>query len=68
MTVQSAYQVSAPRLTARDNLRRPQCPRCGSVVMAAEQSRFDVKGRIVHIWSCDDCGKAFTTSIRLWWR
>lgn len=68
MTVPSAYQTSAPRLAATEQLRRPRCPRCGSVVLVAEASRFDVKGRIVHIWSCDDCGNTFTTAIRLWRR
>jgi hypothetical protein len=47
------------------SLRRPNCPRCGSILLMAEESRFNVRGRIDHAWSCDDCGNAFVTSIRL---
>jgi hypothetical protein len=70
MIVQSACQVPAPRFLASESLSRPQCPRCGSVLLVAESSRFDAgtanaMGRIDHDWSCDDCGNAFATSIRL---
>jgi hypothetical protein len=39
-------------------------------LLVAESSRFDAgaantMGRIDHDWSCDDCGNAFVTSIRL---
>jgi hypothetical protein len=44
---------------------RPNCPRCGSMLLMAEESRFNIRGRIDHAWSCDDCGNAFVTSIRL---
>lgn len=46
-------------------LGRPNCPRCGSILLMAEESRFNIRGRIDHAWSCDDCGNAFVTSIRL---
>jgi len=49
-------------------LRRPNCPRCGSVLLIAETSAFNLAGRIRHSWSCDDCGHAFVTSITLWRR
>ncbi len=67
----SACQVPAPRLLASENLRRPKCPRCGSVLLVAEESRFDTSasnamGRIDHDWSCDDCGNTFVTSIQLY--
>jgi RNase P subunit RPR2 len=73
MIVQSAYQV-APKVTASSrirttgNLRRPKCPSCGSVLLVAEESRFNAGGRIDHTWSCDECGNLFVTSIRLWRR
>jgi hypothetical protein len=35
------------------------------MLLIAEESRFNVRGRIDHAWSCDDCGKEFVTSIRL---
>jgi len=70
MIVPSACQVPAPRLLANESLRRPQCPRCGSVLLIAESSRFEANaasaiGRIDHDWSCDNCGNTFVTSIRL---
>jgi predicted RNA-binding Zn-ribbon protein involved in translation (DUF1610 family) len=75
MIVHSACQVPASRLLAKESLSRPNCPRCGSVLLVAEESRFDANaadadasefiGRIDHHWSCDDCGTAFVTSIRL---
>jgi RNase P subunit RPR2 len=45
---------------------RPTCPRCGSVLLIAEESEFNLKGRIRHAWSCDDCEHEFVTSITLW--
>jgi len=32
-------------------------------LLLAEQSRFNLAGRIDHFWSCDDCGTEFETSI-----
>ncbi len=70
MTVQSAYLAFpsrglSTRGQAAESLRRPKCPRCGSVLLIAEESRFNVRGRIDHVWSCDECGNGFVTSIRL---
>jgi len=42
---------------------RPNCPRCGSRLLVAEHSRFNLAGRIDHVWACDDCGTEFETSI-----
>ncbi len=58
MNVQIACQ--APRV---ENFGRPRCPRCGSVLFIAEQSAFNLNGRIRHHWACDDCGEEFATSI-----
>ncbi len=52
-------------LATTKDLTRPNCPRCGSVMLVAEESRFNAQGRIDHAWSCDDCGAQFSTSIRL---
>jgi RNase P subunit RPR2 len=73
MIVQSAFQgttglVPSIRAHATKNLRRPKCPRCGSVLLFAEESRFNARGRIDHTWSCDDCGHCFVTVIRVWRR
>jgi len=73
MIVQSACQVTAKvasssRVHATENLNRPKCPGCGSILLVAEESRFNARGRIDHTWSCDDCGNLFVTSIRLWRR
>lgn len=65
MIVQSAFQASSSRVLATQNLSRPNCPRCGSTLLVAEESRFNGTGRIDHDWSCDDCGNEFKTSIRL---
>jgi ribosomal protein S27AE len=50
------------------NYGRPNCPRCGSVVLIAEESAFNLRGRIRHAWACDECSHEFVTSIPLWSR
>jgi RNase P subunit RPR2 len=65
MTVQSACLDLSSRSRASENFGRPNCPRCGSILLMAEESRFNIRGRIDHAWSCDDCGNEFVTSIRL---
>ena len=65
MIVQSACQSASTRVLATEDLSRPKCPDCGSVLLIAEESRFNLRGRIDHAWSCDECGTAFVTSIRL---
>ncbi len=68
MNPQSACQSPSTRVLATEDLSRPKCPDCGSVLLFAEDSRFNATGRIDHAWSCDDCGTEFVTSIRLWRR
>jgi predicted RNA-binding Zn-ribbon protein involved in translation (DUF1610 family) len=68
MIVQSACQAQSRRLRPAASLSRPKCPRCGSVLLVAEESRFNAAGHVDHDWSCDKCGNAFVTSIRLWRR
>ena len=65
MIVQSACRSASIRVLATEDLSRPKCPDCGSVLLIAEESRFNLRGRIDHAWSCDECGTAFVTSIRL---
>jgi predicted RNA-binding Zn-ribbon protein involved in translation (DUF1610 family) len=65
MIVQSACQTASTRVLATEDLSRPKCPDCGSILLIAEESRFNLRGRIDHAWSCDACGSAFVTSIRL---
>ena len=48
------------------DLGRPNCPRCGSVLLIAEESEFNDKGQIRHAWTCDDCAHEFVTAIALW--
>ncbi len=60
MNAEIACQASWAR-----NFGRPDCPRCGSVLLVAEQSAFNLNGGIRHDWSCDDCGEEFATSIRV---
>jgi hypothetical protein len=59
------FACNAAKAASR-NFGRPNCPRCGSVLLIAEQSEFNLKGRIRHAWSCDDCAHEFVTSIALW--
>jgi hypothetical protein len=55
-------------IAVSQNFGRPRCPRCESVLLIAEESEFDLKGRIRHLWLCDDCAHEFSTSITLWRR
>jgi hypothetical protein len=59
-------KVPASKVFATKDLSRPNCPHCSSVLLIAEESRFNIHGCIDHAWSCNDCGTAFVTSIRLW--
>jgi hypothetical protein len=34
-------------------------------LLLAEQARFNLVGRIDHVWACDDCGTEFETSMEL---
>jgi transposase-like protein len=63
MSIQFACNTE---VAASRSFGRPKCPRCGSVLLIAEESAFNVKGRIRHAWTCDDCAYEFTTSITLW--
>jgi len=66
MMVQSVREFPVSRAVRTCDLGRPNCPRCGNVLLVAEESLFNVGGRIDHAWSCDDCGNEFMTSICLW--
>jgi ribosomal protein S27AE len=59
------FACNAPKFVTHD-FGRPKCPRCGSVLLMAEESAFNLRGRIRHAWSCDDCSHEFVTSITLW--
>lgn len=50
---------------SRQRPKRPNCPHCGNRLLVAEQSRFNLAGRIDHVWACDDCGTEFETSIEV---
>jgi ribosomal protein S27E len=68
MSVQLACnaKMAVTQDLSRPNFSRPKCPRCGNVLLIAEESAFNLKGRIRHAWSCDDCAHEFVTSITLW--
>jgi ribosomal protein L37AE/L43A len=44
----------------------PSCPNCNDLLFAPAASEFVSKTRVRHIWSCDECGHEFTTSVRLY--
>ena len=50
---------------SRKRPKRPDCPDCGSRLLVAEQSRFNLAGRIDYYWACDVCGTEFATSIEV---
>ena len=71
MLITAPSRAPSEPLHPTEDLSRPKCPRCGSALLVAEESRFNANtctamGRIDHDWSCDDCGNEFVTSIRLW--
>jgi transposase-like protein len=62
MSIQFACNADA---AATLKVGRPNCPRCGSMLLMAEESEFNHRGRIRHAWVCDDCAHQFVTSIAL---
>ena len=65
MLITGPSRSSSEPLHSSGNLSRPNCPRCGSALLIAEESRFSPSGRIDHDWLCDRCGNTFVTSIKL---
>jgi hypothetical protein len=61
MTIRTAFSD----FSSAHAFARPKCPRCGDVLLVAEESEFGANGRIRHSWSCDSCGHEFRTSISL---
>ncbi len=43
----------------------PNCPRCTATLIAAAASEHVSELQVRHLWSCDACGHAFVTSVRL---
>ena len=52
-------------VASKAKLTRPQCPRCGSIVLMAARAAFNPSGRIRHTWSCEECAHEFVTSISM---
>jgi transcriptional regulator NrdR family protein len=46
----------------------PSCPGCHTVMFAAAASAHVSERHIRHAWLCEDCGHAFTTTVRLTFR
>jgi hypothetical protein len=54
-----------------DRARRlpfPSCPACNAVLIAASASAHVSERDVRHAWLCEDCGHAFTTTVRLAFR
>jgi transcription elongation factor Elf1 len=49
----------------RGYLTRPSCPRCGEIQLAAEAALLIGRGHVRNVWSCDGCGYAFESAVRL---
>ena len=62
MSIQFACNADA---TAPLKFGRPNCPRCGIMLLMAEEFEFNFKGKIRHAWVCDECTHQFVTSIAL---
>ena len=60
-----AWRQPVHTAESRMQPKRPDCPHCGSRLLVAEQSRFNLAGRIDNVWACDDCGTEFETSIEV---
>jgi RNase P subunit RPR2 len=46
----------------------PLCPQCNDLLFAPAASEYVNRSRVRHVWSCDDCGHEFSTSVRLSFR
>jgi ribosomal protein L37AE/L43A len=46
----------------------PRCPECSDLLFAPAASEFVNRRLVRHIWSCDNCGHEFTTSVELSFR
>ncbi len=57
-------QTAAHALTSRPSRMR-SCPHCSGLVIAPEASEFVGDGNVRHVWSCESCGQAFETNVRL---
>jgi hypothetical protein len=42
----------------------PTCPQCDNMLVAPTTATFDKAGRVRHVWTCDECGHVFQTSIK----
>jgi len=42
----------------------PTCPLCSNVLVAPTTAAFDGAGCVRHVWTCDECGHVFRTSIK----
>jgi len=62
MNIQIAFPAPS-----KAEVARPKCPRCGLIALMAERAEFKADGCIRHVWSCDDCGHEFVTSIEDAW-
>jgi DNA-directed RNA polymerase subunit RPC12/RpoP len=61
----SLFRLKPLHSEAVRRAQRPNCPHCGSRLLVAEQSRFNLTGRVDNFWVCDDCGAQFATSIEV---
>jgi hypothetical protein len=61
-TTHAAMRVEA---TPVQRLAFPSCPECNSLLFAAAASTFISERNVRHAWVCEDCGHAFTTTVRL---
>jgi RNase P subunit RPR2 len=46
----------------------PLCPQCNDLLFAPAASEYVSRSHVRHVWSCDDCGHEFSTSVSLSFR
>jgi hypothetical protein len=39
----------------------PRCSICSDLMVAPEASALQTGGKVIYLWSCDNCGQGFVT-------
>jgi RNase P subunit RPR2 len=62
MAGHAALRVDAHQV---QRLPFPSCPECHAVLIAPAASAHVSERDVRHAWLCEECGHAFTTTVRL---
>ncbi len=65
MTFQNMpHQNSVSTVAAFPRALTASCPDCGHLPVAPVAAAYAGCGSVQHVWSCEECGHAFRTSVR----